>query len=169
MKNKKIIERQYKNSNETSEVKKVLKIAIGVLLFFCAVYLIAGLLTGEIKLKKDKKQEVSIQYSEILAESTFKQTESEYYVLYYDFESNESVLIDAINSDLSSDNTVYKVDLSKGFNKKFIAESNKIKNNPKNINELKVEDPTLIKIKNKKVVSFQKGIKKIKEYTMKLK
>ena len=116
-KNKKIIERQYKNNDENNEFIKILKITIGVLLFFGIVYLIAGVLTGEIKFNKDEKEEVSIQYSEILAESTFKQKDNEYYVIYYDFSSNESVLIDAITNDLSANNKVYKVDLSKGFNK----------------------------------------------------
>ena len=169
MKNKKIIERQYKNSGETNEFKKIIKITIGVLLFFAIVYLIAGLLTGEIKLKKEKEEEVKIQYSEILAESTFKQNKNEYYVIYYNFDDNEAMLIDTIASDLSSDATVYKVDLSKGFNKNYIAQDGKVKNNPKNVKELKVTNPTLIKIKNNKVVKFQKGIDKIKEYAMKLK
>lgn len=169
MKNKKTIERQYKNSSETNDVKKFIKITISVLLFFIVVYLIAGLLTGEIKLKEDAKEEVKIQYSEILAESTFKQKKNEYYVLYYGFDDNKAMLIEAIASDLSSDATVYKVDLSKGFNKNYIAKDGKVKTNPKNINELKVTNPTLIKIKNNKIVNFQKGIDKIKEYAMKLK
>lgn len=169
MKNKKIIERQYKNVEESNEIKKIIKITIGVLLFFGIVYLVAGLLTGEIKFKEEKKEEVAIQYSEILAESTFKQKDSEYYVVFYDFDGNEAVLIDAFSSNLSSDATLYKVDLSKAFNKNYIAEDGKTKSSPKNVNELKVVNPTLIKIKNKKVVKFQKGIDKIKEYVMKLK
>ena len=36
-------------------MKKIIKIIIGVLLFFAIVYLIAGLLTGEIKLKQEKE------------------------------------------------------------------------------------------------------------------
>lgn len=168
-KNKKIIERQYKNNDENNEFIKILKITIGVLLFFGIVYLIAGVLTGEIKFNKDEKEEVSIQYSEILAESTFKQKDNEYYVIYYDFSSNESVLIDAITNDLSANNKVYKVDLSKGFNKNYISKDDKIKTNPKNAKELTVVNPTLIKIKNKKSVKLLKGAKNIKEYVIKLK
>ena len=167
MKNKKIIERQYKNIEEGNEIKKFVIIAISVLLFFGGVYLLAGILTGEIKFKSDENKEVTIQYSEILAESTFKQSDKEYYVIYYDFDSNEAMLIDAISADLSSDSTLYKVDLSKNFNKNYISTDGKVNTSQKSIKELKVVSPTLIKIKDKKVVKFQKGIDKIKEFAMK--
>lgn len=159
---KNIIDRQTQN-NLNPEIKTAIKIVCGVLIFFLLVYLIAGLLTGEIKLGKEKKQEVSIQYTEILAEQTFKQNEDEYFVMFYDFESNSASLIQAISNKLAQTLTIYDVDLNKNFNKNYISEG-KLNTNPSKPTELKVTNPTLIKIKNKKVEKFITGIEKIKQY-----
>lgn len=160
-KKNKIIERQLKN-NESPELKTIIKIVVGIALFFGIVYFGAGLLTGDIKLKKEKK-EVEIQYSEILAEKTFLQNNSEYYVMYYNFDSNDTELITAIISTLSKDTTVYTVDLDKNFNKNYISSEIDTKT-PSNSSELKVTSPTLIKIKNKKVVNFITGLENIVEH-----
>lgn len=161
---KNIIDRQVQN-NLNPEIKTAIKIVCGILIVFLLVYLIAGLLTGEIKLGKEKKQEVSIQYSEILAEQTFKQNKDEYFVMFYDFESNSASLMQTISGELSQNISVYEVDLNKKFNKNYISEG-KLNTKPSKISELKVTNPTLIKIKNKKVDKFLTGIEKIKQYTL---
>ena len=157
-KKNKIIERQLKE-NATPELKTAIKIFIGIVLVFAIVYFGAGVLTGSIKLKKEVK-EAEIQYTEILAEKTFLQNKDEYYVMFYNFKSNSADIVNAVISGLSQDATVYTVDLDKGFNKNYISED--IKNKaPKNSSELKVTNPTLIKIKNKKVTKFVTGIDNI--------
>ena len=165
-KNKNIIDKQY--NGEDFELKKLLFIFIGVIVFFTVAYFIGGIITGNIKLKKEKAKETEIQYTEILAESTFKQSEADYFVLFYDFDSNDAILIDAFQSDLQNTGTVYKVDLSKNFNKNYITDGN-LKSNPSNIEELKVKNPTLVRVKNKKVVNLISGITNIKNYILKLK
>lgn len=165
-KNKNIIDKQY--NGEDFELKKLLFIFIGVIVFFAVAYFIGGIITGNIKLKKEKAKETEIQYTEILAESTFKQSEADYFVLFYDFDSNDAILIDAFQSDLQNTGTVYKVDLSKNFNKNYITDGN-LKSNPSNIEELKVKNPTLVRVKNKKVVNLISGITNIKNYILKLK
>lgn len=171
MKNKRknLIDKQYKGSESSNEIIKFLKIAIGVLLVLAIVYFGFGFITGEFKFKEEKKKEAVIQYSEILAESTFKQSENDYYVLYYDFKEETSTLIEAISGDLSQKGTIYKVDLSKGFNKNYISKNGKPKATPKDAEELTVVDPTLIEIKNKKVVKFITGKNNIKNYVTNLK
>ena len=94
-KNKNIIDKQY--NGEDFELKKLLFIFIGVIVFFAVAYFIGGIITGNIKLKKEKAKETEIQYTEILAESTFKQSEADYFVLFYDFDSNDAILIDAFH------------------------------------------------------------------------
>lgn len=161
-KEKRIIDRQYK-SDGNPEVKTIVKISIGVLLLFAFVYFISGILTGNIKLKKEKEEEVKIQYSEILAEQTFKQSPDEYYVLFYSFDGVESSYLTALASGLSS--TVYKVDLDKKFNSSYI--SDKVNTNPKKASDIKVSDPTLIKVKNKKTSKVVVGINNIKKFVTK--
>ncbi|MDD6879409.1 MAG: hypothetical protein PUD59_04210 [bacterium] len=146
------------------EVKTLIKIVIGIILILIIVYFLGGLLTGNIKLKKDEEK-VEIQYSEILAEQTFKQPNSEYFVIFYNFDSSEKSLIDALSSDLSTIVSIYKVDLSKKFNLSYIT-NEKSNKKPTSSNELKIYGTTLIRIKNGKVINYVEGLSNIKEYTL---
>ncbi len=159
----KIIERQLKN-NSTPELKTAIKIVIGVLLFIIVLYFVGRIASGELKLKKDKDTEATIQYSEILAEKTFKQKDNEYYVMYYYFDDNSVSLIEAIASHLSQTAKVYKVDLKKNFNSDYISDS--VNKKPKNLSELKVTNPTLIKIESGNVTNLITGLDSIKDYSL---
>ena len=89
---------------------------------------------------------------------------NEYYVLFDDFSNLKS---DSYVSYLAgkSDIKVYKVDLSKPENKVFKSEeSNK---NAKRASELKINDVTLIRIKNGKIVNYIESSAKIEEYLSK--
>lgn len=88
----------------------------------------------------------------------------EYYVLFDDFSNLKN---DSYVSYLTgkSDIKVYKVDLSKPENKVFKSEeSNK---NAKRASELKINDVTLIRIKNGKIVNYIESSDKIEEYLSK--
>lgn len=163
-KKKNKIDKQY-NSDEV-QLSKIKWIALGIILFMALVYFIGGIATGEIKLKKEKKEEVQIQYVETTAGLTFKQPEEEYFVLYYKFDSDDSFMLGNYSSTLSGTAQVYKVDLNDPQNTGYVSEGD-VKT-PTNINNLKVKDPTLIRIKNKKVVSFVVGLNNIKTYVSKL-
>ena len=93
-KNKKVIERNL--GNNSTEASTIVKIAIGVIIVFVLIYLIFAVLTGEIKLKKDKKTEPTIQYVEILAETTFKQNSDDYFVLFYGFSGDDVNLLEGL-------------------------------------------------------------------------
>ncbi len=165
-KNKKVIERNL--GNNSTEASTIVKIAIGVIIVFVLIYLIFAVLTGEIKLKKDKKTEPTIQYVEILAETTFKQNSDDYFVLFYEFSGDDANLLETITQVLENTTKTYKVDLDKKFNTNYIADGEDIDRAPKNIDELKVENPTLIRIKNGKVTKFVTGIEDIKDYSQNL-
>ena len=165
MKNKKVNAKNVSKfergtNSESGEVLKIIKILVGVLIFFFLAYLLMGIITGEIKFGKDKKTSTDIQYEEILAGTSLEQNSDDYYVVYYDFNDKYS-LVSTFVSTLSSNNKVYKVDLSKKFNEEYIGEVNI---NAKNINELKVSNPTLIRVKNKQIVKVVSGESSIKKY-----
>ena len=134
-KNKKVIERNL--GNNSTEASTIVKIAIGVIIVFVLIYLIFAVLTGEIKLKKDKKTEPTIQYVEILAETTFKQNSDDYFVLFYEFSGDDVNLLETITQVLENTTKTYKVDLDKKFNTNYIADGEDIDRTPKNIDELK--------------------------------
>ncbi len=161
--------RNYKTTTSNTEVSTLIKILIGVLIFLGFTYLITGLLTGEIKLgKKDKDivTEAEIQYEEILAGETLNRTETDYYVMYFNFTDNiASSYITLKDTYLKKEKALgfYLVDLEKGFNKGFVAQNdeNTDKINFNNISELKVKNPTILKISNHKVVERVEGKDKI--------
>ena len=71
---------------------------------------------------------------------TFKQKDSEYYVLYYDFDNeNDTTLLEAIDSTLSEKLTTYKVDLSKKFNSSYVSDS--VNKKATTSSELKIKNP----------------------------
>lgn len=165
MKNKsnlKKIEKQ--NTGETNEVKTLIKIFVGVVIFFVLAYLLMGIITGDIKLGKENK-EVEIQYEEILAERTFKQKDNDYFVAFYNL-SDEDALLDALLQDLGYTEKVYKVNLDKKFNSTYIG---KVNNKPTSLDNLKVNSPTLIRITNGKAKKVVNGIDSIKKYISDLK
>lgn len=168
-KSKKVIDRNFRG--EDKEVSRAIKIVVGVVLTFALIYLLAALFTGEINLKKEKESEPTIQYVEILAERTFKQKDSDYFVLYYDFEDEATVgLFDTVFESLKETASAYKVDLSKKFNANYLVEDSKnVDTTPENLEELKVKNPTLIRIKDGKVDKFVNGVENIKNYSLKLK
>ncbi len=163
-KKKNKIDKQY--NGEEVQLAKVKWIALGIILFFALAYFIGALITGKISFKKEEKAATTIQYEEILAEMTFKQPEAEYFVLYYSFSSSDSSMINNYASKLEGTAPVYKVDLGKGFNTGYIADGDT--KTPTSINDLKVKDPTLIRVKNKKAISYVNGLNNIKTYVSKL-
>ena len=83
MKNKKNFKKIEKQiNNENNEVKKIIKIFVGVVIFLIIAYLLMGIITGEIDLGKNKETVAEIQYKEILAEMTLKQNDEEYFVFH---------------------------------------------------------------------------------------
>lgn len=129
-----------------------------------AVFLIFYFLTIAINNKNRKlntvekgKSEAVIQYKEILADSTFVMFPHEYYVLFYDFDGPEAVYLDYLYDTYASleNKYIYKVDLGNKFNKKFV--SDKTNTKASKASELKVKDPTLIKIQEGKNISYVEG------------
>ena len=147
---------------------KILKILGIVLIMFIIIYIGTAIVTGEIKLTKEKEEEkeVTIQTEKILAGSTFNITDKEYMVLYYDFNAGDSGIYGMLFNTYKSNGSsvkMYRVDLSSGFNKKYIT-NGKVNTSPSNIDELKVKNPALIRIKNKKVTKFIISKEEIKNY-----
>ncbi len=144
--NKKI----YKTTTSTElDYKRVIKISIGVLLVLVLVYLVTAIASGEIKLNNKKEEKVTeIQYEEILAGETFNRKADEYYVLFCNGSDNYvSYYLQLIKSYNSRENSLpfYTVDMEKKANIDYVT------------NELKLESPTILKIKDSKTVDTITG------------
>lgn len=159
------------NSNMDMEYSKVIKITIAVIIVLVFTYLITALASGEIKLgKKDKdtKQEVSIQYEEIIAGQILNRNHEEYYVLLFDFTDNfASYYLSLKDTYVKKDNALpfYIVDLEKYINQSIVAEDESDNTmNVSTIYDLKVISPTIVKVKNHKVVETIKGRESILDF-----
>ena len=148
------------------EFKKMGIILVTVIVVLGLFYFVAGVVTGNIDLNKNEPAE--IQYSEILAGSTFKQNSTEYIVIYYDYTSEKaSDYGNLISTYLQKENAlgVYAVDLSRKFNASYIYKDGDTPNtNPTSASELKVKEGTLIQIKDKKVTKYLENYEDIENY-----
>lgn len=130
-----------------------IKVIIAIAIIFVVFYLLTVLILN----KKSTKIETnsSIQYTKILAGTTFNQKSSDYLVFFYDYSSSESSdYADLVSKYRNKDKalTIYTVDLNEGLNKKYIStDSNK---DVQNVKDLKINGPTLIRIKDHKNVSY---------------
>ena len=158
-----------KQSNgENDEIIRMIKVFAIVVLALVSFYFIFAIYNGEISFgsKEEEKSEVEIQNVKILAGSTFNRIDSEYYVLFYDFEGDYAancLAIYNLYNQKENNLKMYIVDLNDSFNKKYVVDSNSLVN-VNNIDELKVIDASLIKVKNGKAEFVISGNEEISNY-----
>jgi len=144
-------------SQSTKSIIITLVVVLGVFLIFYLMTVLINNNDRRLNTKEPEEVETEIGYTEILGDDTFTMSPNEYYVLFYDFEGPEAVYYDYLfNQYLGVENQyIYKVDLNKGFNKKFV--SDKTNKKAKKASDLKVKDATLIKIIDGKNVEYIDG------------
>ncbi|MDO5569058.1 MAG: hypothetical protein Q4G04_02975 [bacterium] len=155
------------NPNSNSELKKFIIIAAIILGVYVIAYLIIGIfVTKEIDLSsliknEEESEKVIIDSSHILASETFKLKDETYYVYFNSYEEANSN-IELIITNYLSNEKVYRVDTDSVFNNKYVTEeTNK---SAQNIEQLKVKEPTIIKIEAGENVLYLEGEETITEY-----
>ena len=157
--------RYYKTTTTTDlDYMRVIKISVGVLIALALVYFGTAILSGEIKFKKEKKEEkvTEIAYKEILGGETFNRSPIDYYVFFYKssdtFNAYYTQLVELYNAKAES-LPFYFVDLDKKLNEDYlIAEDDTTEyGRPSDISSLKVKNPTILRIRNKQVFDFISG------------
>lgn len=155
---------------EDESVPSVLKVCLIVAVVLIAFYFMTLFLT-DTPASNDNTADnntkdntpATIQYDEILAGETFNMNNDEYYVMFYNFNDSTAGIYKAIVTNYTTANVsakIYTVDLSKGINATYMGDIG----NPSvsSIENLKVNGPTLIKIKNGLKVSYGEGKDAIK-------
>jgi hypothetical protein len=151
------------------DIKGKIITVICILLFFGAFYLLTLYITNKNSDKKDDNEEkvVNISYDTIMLGRSLSMSDGEYLVIYYD-KSNEdinSTYSSLVSTYKTKDEhlTIYTVDMSNGFNKKYVTdgESNK---NPESVDAMSINGPTLIKVNENKVVEYIEGQDAISSY-----
>jgi len=159
-KNKKVEENELDVSIKLSTAIKL--VSFVVILLFVIYYVLAIFVTKELDVSDDTStikptdEEVSNNSgvsNKILASNIFNQKEEEYYVYFYDF-NDENEVVSGVVSSISD--KVYRVDTSSSLNSNYVTDSDSNKD-ATNLDELKVIDPTIIKIKGDKIVEYYEG------------
>ena len=148
--NKKEIKRE---DDSVDQVKKFVIILFGVALICFFAYLF----TAKFLVKEDsssKREDVTIEYNSVDVGNIFNRPYDNYFVLAVDKESKDASYYDNITlsySNESKSKKVFNLDLSLKVNKKYVGKSNK---NAKNASEVSLSSPTLIEIKDGKIVNY---------------
>lgn len=155
-------------SGENDEIIRMIKVFAIVVLALVSFYFIFAIYNGEISFgkKDDEEEEVTIQNIKILAGSTFNRIDSEYYVLFYDFEGNNALNCLAIYNLYNQKEEhlkMYVVDLNNAFNKTYVVDSIDLVN-VNSASELKVMDASLIKVKDGKAEFVISGNEELSNY-----
>ena len=151
------LEKIIKRTNRTEEQKEIKKFLI--ILFFVIVIVLGFYFFTKDVVKKEtsnKKAQVTFNYDKTIMGALFNRPYDEYYALIFNSEDVKANYYGSLFSSYKSKEgaiKIYMVDLSDSMNDKFY---NKKKSNPnaKTLDDLKVSDLTLLKIKDKKITKF---------------
>ena len=141
-------------NDDTNVVKKFVYILIGVIIVTVLLYVVT------VKyLKVDnptpESTETTISYTSVNAGNVFNRPYDNYYVFAYDTKGDNANYYGNILSTYqneSSSKKIYSMDLNLAINKKYV--SDKSNKKAANTSELSIKDPTLIEIKNGKIVNY---------------
>ena len=153
----------YGNNKFDLEAKKIIIMAIVVLAVLGLFYLLTlAIVNKKPTISTEDSSETTIQYSEILAGSSFSQKKDSYLVVFYDTSSEDSDM-NSIVASYSGELTLYTVDLADSLNKSVYSTEG---SNPSatQASELKVTDPTVIKFTNNAIEEYIETYDSVKEY-----
>ena len=165
---KRLKEEQKQVSNlfqDDKEVYNVFKILLGVIIFIGLSFVIINVFNGNWNLfTKNNTPVEAIDSKMVMAGTMFNKKENEeYMVLAYDMSDDEYDFYSALSDDYYGRKELYLLDLSSGFNSAFLAEKANISND---LSKLKFAGPTLLVIKDDKIVSSYTDEKAITDYIM---
>ncbi len=157
---KNVKEVQKLNKEKPMTMKTFITIIVTLLVFFVILYIITGIfITKDIKWFDSKDTNTNTNEStvsnKILGVDSLRQSEEEYYVYYYD-STNENSEVAGVISSLST--KVYRVDLHDAFNGNLIGEPSGVVTD---IADLKVSDPTIIKVISSTISEYYNGVDQI--------
>ena len=150
------------NTSEQVEIKKFLVVVVVVLLCVGGIYLCTRAFVTKDLFKKDtpKEEEVvpgSIDYSVAIMGQLLNRPYKEYYVIIYDLANGkDAIKISNMVYEYNSKEEhlhMYTVDLNNELNKSYYDPEN-VNTKAKTLEEIKVGDATLIKVKNGKINKY---------------
>ncbi len=150
---------------DDKDVYNVFKIALGVILFLGLSFVIVNVARGNWNLfTKSNTQIESIDNNMVMVGTMFNKSDEEYLVLAYDLSSDTQMVYRYLKDSYEGSKKLYVLDLSSGFNKAYIGNTNVISND---LTKFKLSTPTLLVIKGDKIVASYKEENEIVKYLQK--
>lgn len=159
-------ETQYLFNNESDVYKNLIRITIGVIVFIGLVFCFTNIAKGNWNLfNKENIAKESIDEKMVMVGTMFNKSEEEYLVLAYDMDDiNENDYYSFLTDNYNDTKKLYYLDLSSGFNQKFIGDKNIMSSD---LTKFKISGPTLMVVKGDKIVKSYDDEKSITEYFQK--
>lgn len=152
-----------KSKYMNDDVKKVISFLVVLLivaLFIGLLFFINGKYVTKDEFQDSTTNAVSINTKLITLDDILKSEKSEYYVLAYNAEDTKTASIySSLVSSTKSD--IFYVNLDETINKNHYDVAGEEKVSVKDVKDLMLTKPTLIKVKNKKIVSYTTNIDEI--------
>lgn len=157
----------YMDLSKKEDASKILYIALGVIAFLGIAFVLVNIINGTWNIFNKKNDYVSeIDSTLVMCGTMFDKEDEEYYVLAYHIDSTDEQIYSAI-MDKYSDKKIYRLDLSSGFNKSCVSSDKSVISS--DLSKLKLTGPTLLRIKDKKIINSYTNKNDIVEYFEKLK
>ena len=153
------------NSEAENEVYRFIKILIIVVIFIVGAYFLTNkIVGGDYDIKKDG-QKGEISTNNIIVGSLLNRPYDTYYALAYKSKDNDAVVYETYLRTYESKEEslrIYFIDLDNSLNKDYYTSDS---SNPKatKIEDLKISAPTLIKVKDGKIIKYIEGKSEIKK------
>lgn len=161
-------------TEEQKEVKKFIFVVIGLVVVIVGVYFFTRAFITKDLTKKEtedtKYTEGAINYDTAIVGNMLNRPYNEYYLIAFDSTGTKANYFNTLaNLYTSNDKSLklYYIDLANELNQKYVAKENDASKKFETIENLKLGEITLIKVKNKKVTKFITNIEEIdKELTI---
>lgn len=152
-----------KNEQENFNIKKALKVALGVLIIFAIFYGLSILITNKDKATYNVQTSEEIQNKEILIGTAFNRKDNEYLVVFYNKKANNAITNAVVEYRLKEEHLpTYEVDMGNGMNSSYSgASSNR---EATSLDELQINGTTLIRFKEGKIEEYIEGDSEVSEY-----
>lgn len=152
-------------NDDQKEIRNFIIILVVIVLIVVGIYFISTKVSEKNNYNYDEVKEGSINYDTVNVGTMFNRPEEEYYVALYKNDDAQAIYYASILSMYTNSDKalhVYYCDLANKFNESYYDKDN---SNPKakTIDDLKVGDFTLVKIKKGQIVKYYEDIEKVKE------
>ena len=143
-------------SEDQNEAKRFIIILAIIIIVIVGVYFFTRIFVSKDLLNKETNTTTpgSINYNVTLIGAMLNKPEDDYFVMLYDSKKSDAVYYNGlVNNYVQDENAlkIYIADIANELNKSYVGESENIK--VTNIEDFKIANPALLKIKDSKIVN----------------